>query len=204
MGLEQFTIAPVASIIFLLTIIASVIAFRKTEWIDEYGLVPYDVLTYKQYYRLISSGFLHGNYLHLALNMITFYFFAFYLENLLGHWQFALLYFGGMLLSDVATMIKYRSEPNYTSLGASGAISTLVLSVIICDPGLTLKLFFSIPIPGWLFALAYMGYSLIASFRANDGINHDAHLWGAVAGIALTPLIKPEVVSVLSDFIAGT
>ncbi|MEL6192930.1 MAG: rhomboid family intramembrane serine protease, partial [Bacteroidota bacterium] len=62
MVLEQFTTAPVASIIFILTIITSLIAFRKTEWIDDYGLVPYDVLAYKQYYRLITSGFLHGNY----------------------------------------------------------------------------------------------------------------------------------------------
>lgn len=206
--LDQFFTSPVAATIFVMTLITSFMAFRDPQLMHKFILNPYDMLRDKEYHRLFTSGLIHANYLHLGLNMITFYFFAFLLEEnpynpqaSLGHWQFAVLYVVSLALSDVATVIKYKDQPAYNSLGASGAVSAVVLSIIMCYPDIQLLLFFAIPMPGWLLAIVYIGYSYYASKRSYDNINHDAHLWGALSGIVLTIILKPEVIGTLSNWL---
>ncbi|MEM6261501.1 MAG: rhomboid family intramembrane serine protease [Bacteroidota bacterium] len=200
--LDLFLAAPVATFLFIITLITSIMAFKDQNLMDKFILNPYDTYHYKKYHTLLTSGLIHGNTIHLAFNMLTFYFFAFYLEAyFLGSWQFAVLYIVSLVLSDIPTLFKHKDSPQYYSLGASGAISAVVLSIVMCKPDLTLRLFFAIPIPGWLFALAYIGYSYYASRNSRDNINHDAHLWGALAGIVLTLLLKPTVLIGLQRFI---
>ncbi|RMG24683.1 MAG: rhomboid family intramembrane serine protease, partial [Bacteroidetes bacterium] len=179
--------------IFIMTIVTSLMAFKDPQLMHKFILNPYDVVRDKEFYRVFTSGLIHANYVHLGFNMITYYFFAFYLEQILGHWQFAVLYVASLALSDITTIIKYKDHPSYNSLGASGAVSAVVLSIILCQPDIQLLLFFAIPMPGWLLAIAYIGYSYYASKRSYDNINHDAHLWGALSGIILTIVLKPGV-----------
>ena len=158
--------------------------------LDKLILSPHRVVHYRQYYRVLTSGFIHANWLHLFMNMITYYFFAFILEaTYLGHLHFLILYIVGMLLSHVSTVIKYKNQPEYRSLGASGAVSAVVFSYIIFNPTATLLVFF-IPMPAWLFALLYMAYSYFLSRKKYDNINHEAHMWGAAAGIVLTIILE--------------
>jgi len=198
---EQFLAAPIAATIFFMTLITSYKAFNNPELKYRFILNPFDVVNKKEYYRVFTSGLIHANYMHLGFNMITYYFFAFYLEMLIGHWQFAVLYVVSLAISDITTIIKYKDHSAYNSLGASGAVSAVVLSIIMCYPDMKLLLFFAIPMPGWFFALAYIGYSYYASRNNNDIINHEAHLWGALSGIILTLILKPDVIRIIQDWL---
>lgn len=210
MDLQPFINAPVASVIFIITIITSIRAFQEEHLKDKMMLNPYDVVQHKEYYRLLSSGLVHGNHLHLILNMMTFYFFAFYLEAgsifSIGHWQFAVLYVLSLVFSDVATIYKHKDEPGYNSLGASGAISAVVVSMVMMNPNVPLGIIFipGVSIPGWLLALVFIGYSYYASrSQRMDNINHDAHLWGALSGVVLTPILAPQTpqaITIVRDF----
>lgn len=178
--------------------------------LDKHVLIPYDMIIYKEYWRLLTSGFIHGNYLHLLFNSVTFFFFAFMLEHRLGHWKFAILYFSGLLISNLVVTLVYRKDSGYGgSLGASGAISALVLSAAICNPFLK----FGLPIvsdiwpflqvPGYIVGFIYIVYSLVSAFRKTElPINHLAHLSGALAGLGLTFLLKPNVVQVIEKYVA--
>ena len=117
---------------------------------------------------------------------------------MIGHWQFALLYLLTLVLSDVPSVISHRDDPHYGSLGASGAISAVIFSYILFKPLTLLRVFFSIPIPAILYAVLYLVYCIVASRKQDNNINHSAHFWGAVLGVVITLIIKPES---LNEFI---
>lgn len=188
---------PVASVIFAVTVALSVLALYNEELYSRMILNPFRVAKGEQTYTLITSGFVHKDWGHLFFNMFSFYFFAFPLELRLGHWQFALLYMVGLILSDVPTVIKHRRDFWYRSLGASGAISAVVFGFIMCEPLAKMGLLFiPIPIPAILFGALYLAYCMYASKRNVDGINHDAHFYGAICGIVVTCILYPQVLHV--------
>jgi membrane associated rhomboid family serine protease len=212
MNLHYFLNAPVSLTIFISTFAISIWGLINEDLRDKHTLVPYDMIMYKEYYRLLTSGWMHGNVMHLLFNMTTFLFFGFMLEYRLGHWQFALLYLLGLLLSNLIPTFRYRRDTGYEgSVGASGAIAAVVLSAVICNPYLK----FGIPIlstefpilqlPGYIAAAAFVLYSLYFSIRKplQSQVNHDAHFWGAIAGIGLTFLLKPGVTVIIGRFISS-
>src|SRR5690606_21855148 len=96
-----------------------------------------------------------------------------------GHIQFALIYLLSLVLSDVGTIQKHRNDPGYYSLGASGAICAVLFAFILFQPKAMLGVFLIIPMPAWLFGFLFLGYCVWAARQARDGINHDAHFYGA-------------------------
>ncbi len=194
--MEQYlTVAPVASVIFAITIIISLIVFYNENLYDRLILQPYNVSRGQYVYTLITSGFIHADWMHLIFNMMTFYFFAFQLEATIGHWQFALLYMLSMILSDIPSVIKHKNDLWYRSLGASGAISAVVFSAILFNPlGKMGLIFIPIQIPAVLFGVLYLVYCTYASKQGQGNINHDAHLFGALSGVMITVLLIPQVV----------
>jgi membrane associated rhomboid family serine protease len=198
--------APVASIIFALTIGISLFIFNKPEQHRELMLHPYSIMHGRRYHTLITSGFIHADLPHLILNMVTFYFFAFSLElfmvakaGVVGHILFAVLYLLSIVLADMYSVFRHKNNPGFFSLGASGAIAAVMFSYILFDPGSELgTMFFPVLIPAPIFAVLYMIFTYYSSRKQYDNINHDAHLWGAVAGIVLTIIFFPGV---LPDFI---
>jgi len=192
---QYFTLAPVASVIFTVTIAISLFAFYNDNLYTRFILQPYNVSRGKHLYTLITSGFIHADWTHLLFNMMTFYFFAFQLETTIGHWQFALLYGVSLILSDIPTVIKHKNDFWYRSLGASGAISAVVFSAILFNPlGKMMLLFLPIPIPAVLFGILYLVYCTYASKRGIGNINHDAHFFGALSGILITIILIPQIV----------
>jgi membrane associated rhomboid family serine protease len=192
---EYLTLAPVASVIFAITIIVTLIAFSNEDLHSKLMLKPYDVSRGQYIYTLITSGFIHQDWMHLFFNMLSFYFFAFNLEKSLGHWQFGLLYMLSMVLSDLPSVVKHKNDLWYRSLGASGAISAVVFSSILYNPFATMMILpLPIPIPAILFGVLYLVYCSYASKKARDNINHDAHLFGALSGIMITVLLVPPIV----------
>src|SRR5690606_38607823 len=149
---------------------------------------------------LLTSELILRDWGHLLFNMLTFYFFGFSLEALLvqlsswGHVQFAMIYVLGLILSDVGTVFKQKNNLSYYSLGASGAICAVLFSFILFDPKMMLGIFFIIPMPAWLFGMLFLGYCVWASKNARDGINHDAHFYGAILGVILTIVFYPWVI----------
>ncbi|MBB2146385.1 rhomboid family intramembrane serine protease [Pedobacter sp. LMG 31464] len=184
---------PVATIIFIFTLITSIYAFNDHQLYGKFMLHPYTVSKGKKLYTFITSGLIHADWTHLLFNMFTFYFFAFKLERLIGHWQFGLLYFLSLILSDIPTVIKHKDHFWYNSLGASGAISAVLFSYIMFDPT-TLLLVMFIPMPAILFAVLYLYYSWYMSKKGQDNIGHDAHFFGALTGLLFTLIFVPGII----------
>lgn len=193
--MEYLQHTPVASIIFVFTIITSIYAFNDPGLFGKFMLHPYSVSRRYKVYTLITSGLIHADWMHLIFNMMTFFFFAFQLEAMIGSWQFGVVYFMGLILSDIPSVIKHKNDMWYNSLGASGAISAVLFSYILFQP-FSSMIIFPLPIPIWaiIFGPLYLLYCVYASRQSRDSINHDAHFFGALAGLIVTVLIVPGVI----------
>jgi membrane associated rhomboid family serine protease len=180
-----------------LTIGASLLGlFRMPRLIDRCLFRPYYFLRNKQYVTMFSSGFVHADMGHLLFNMFTFFFFAFQLEAHIGTLSFLILYAAGLVISHGCTFVKQRNNPEYASLGASGAISAVLFAYIVYFPTTTLMIIpIPIPIPAVVFAVGYVGYSYWASLHSRGRINHDAHLCGALAGLAFVAAKDPDSIA---------
>nr|WP_068886895.1 rhomboid family intramembrane serine protease [Pedobacter panaciterrae] len=202
--MEYLQHTPVASIIFVFTIITSIYAFNDPGLFGKFMLHPYSVSRRHKVYTLVTSGLIHADWMHLIFNMMTFFFFAFQLEAMIGSWQFGVVYFMGLILSDIPSVIKHKNDMWYNSLGASGAISAVLFSYILFQP-FSSMIIFPLPIPIWaiIFGPLYLLYCVYASRQSRDNINHDAHFFGALAGLIVTVLIVPGAIPhFLSQLIA--
>lgn len=142
---------------------------------------------------LVTSGFVHADLPHLLFNMLTFWFFGPPLERRMGTPMFVLLYATGLLVSQYGSYRKHRANPDYATLGASGAISTVLFAYIVYAPTSTLFLMFiPVPVPAPLFGVAYLAYTWWSAKQSRDRINHDAHLGGALTGLAFVALFDPQ------------
>ena len=189
----------VALVIFAGTIALSLIGLYSSPKVIERSLFrPYWVARKKQYDTFITSGFVHADLMHLIFNMVTFYFFGFGLERRIGGVQFALLYFIGLIASHIGTYYKQKNNPEYASLGASGAISAVLFAAIVYNPHSSLYIIpIPVPIPAPLFGIAYLAYSWYASKNPHGRINHDAHIGGALAGLAFVAVTDPRAYAAL-------
>lgn len=202
MLLDYLINLPVASFIFALTVGLSIYLFSNPQWYGKLMLHPYTVYKDKsKWYLVLSSGLIHKDWTHLLFNMITFYYFGFGLEGIfvaasgpIGHLLFALLYILGLILSDIPTIIQQKNNFHYHSLGASGAISAVLFSFILFDPKMMLGIFLIIPMPAYIFAVLYLAYCMWASKNSKDGVNHDAHLFGALTGLVITIIMYPWII----------
>jgi membrane associated rhomboid family serine protease len=193
-----------ALIILILIVIASIAAMSSPRLRDLAVLRPYLIARGSGYWRLITSAFIHADFAHLVFNLVTFYSFAFTLERVIGTGRFVLLYMCGMLASNVGTCLKHRNEPEYASLGASGAISAVLFASIMYFP--RSKLFIlplPIPIPAPLFAVAYLAYSYYSSRNSRGRINHDAHIAGALTGLVFVAVSDPQRFSALAKYLTA-
>ena len=142
--------------------------------------------------RYISSAFLHVDTTHLIVNMFTLYFFIDSVIYRVGSISFLIIYFASLIFGNWIAYRINQNKLNYNAVGASGAVMGVVYSAILLNPDMTL-IFFIIPMPGYLFGLGYLFYSIYSMNRVNDNIGHEAHLGGAIAGFFTTILISPMV-----------
>jgi membrane associated rhomboid family serine protease len=186
---------PVSVIIFVITIITTLYAFSNEVIYGKFLLHPYSIWRKREVYTVFTSGLIHKDWMHLIFNMFSYYFFAFNLETVLGHWQFALLYIVSLILSDLPSVYKHRDDYSYHSLGASGAISAVIFSSIMFFPMSKMMIIpFPFEIPAIIFGVLYLVYCTYASKYSRDAINHDAHLFGALSGVLITIALYPQVV----------
>jgi membrane associated rhomboid family serine protease len=183
----------IALVIFAATLVASLAGlYAKPQVIERSLFRPYWFLRRRQYATVVTSGFVHADLSHLLFNMVTFWFFAFPLEKQVGPVRFAVLYLLGLVVSDLGTYFKHRHDPQYASLGASGAISAVLFAAIVYFPWMKLFIIpIPLPIPAPLFAVGYVAYSWYSARHARGRINHDAHLGGALFGLLFVLVTDP-------------
>jgi membrane associated rhomboid family serine protease len=152
-----------------------------------------------QYYRFITCGLIHANFLHLAFNMFTLYSFGRVLEIYypgelgLQPYYYPTLYITALIASNIPTYLKRKDDYNYRSLGASGAVCAVLFAFILISPWAQLGVFF-VPMPAILYAILFVIFSIYMSKRGGDNVNHDAHLWGALFGVLFTAAVHPDIV----------
>lgn len=175
-------------ILIVITVIISLLAFKNQKLMNDLILWPYLMKKNPiQNYRIISSGFIHADYMHLGFNMLTMYFFADAIEYYFNYYNIPLLhliilYIGAIIVANIPTTIKHASNNYYRSLGASGGVSSLVFAAVYLEPWNNIYIFFAIPIPSIIFAFLYVGYCIYMDKKGGDNINHNAHLYGSIFG----------------------
>jgi membrane associated rhomboid family serine protease len=195
-----------ASLFILVTNIALSLAglFIAPRIIERCLFRPYEYARGLRRATLITSGFVHADLPHLLFNMIAFWSFGVPLEGRVGTPLFVLLYGAGLLLSQYGTYRKHRNNPEYATLGASGAVSAVMFAYIVYSPTSRLMMFFfPVPIPAPLFGIAYLAYSIWSARHSRDRINHDAHLGGALTGLAFVALFDPQAYVRAWELVAG-
>ncbi|MDX2173122.1 MAG: rhomboid family intramembrane serine protease [Bacteroidota bacterium] len=173
---------------------------------NKYLFHPYSIHHNKEHYRFLTHAFIHGDYIHLAFNCLALFSFGnaleehvfpYYFGDKLGKLYYILLFTGGIYAASITEYIRNKNNPDYSSLGASGAISSIMFCYIMVSPLSQISLFF-FPMQGWIAGILLLGvsYYLIRRKKTtsyNDNISHESHFWGALFGVAFILILKPEV-----------
>ncbi|MFM1746270.1 MAG: hypothetical protein RLZZ630_2207 [Bacteroidota bacterium] len=190
----------ISLILIGLTVAASLAAFNNDSLMSKWILNPYQVHHRKQWWRLLTSGFIHADFMHLFFNLFSFYFFGRVVEAYYGYvfgelapLYYLILYLGAILIANAPSMAKHKDNHYYNSLGASGAVAAIIFAAILFQPWSKIYFFGIIGIPGILFGPLYLFLEYRMSKQGGTGINHDAHYWGAIFGLIFTLALKPSL-----------
>lgn len=183
-------------VLIVMNVIFSYRGFTSQAFFDRYKFEVDRVLINKDYKRLITSGFLHVNWTHLILNMISLYAFSGLIEISLGGLRFLIIYFASLICGDLLALWVHRNHGDYSAVGASGAICGIMFASIALFPGMDVGfIFLPISIPGWLFAILFVLFTIYGIKSGKDNIGHEAHLGGALAGMILAVLMQPAALA---------
>lgn len=183
-------------IVIAITVITSFLAPNGSPNFEKYKFNIAAIKQGKEYYRLLTSGFLHADLMHLVFNMMTLYFFAPVAISTFSEIGFLIIYIGSILAGNIFTLFVYKNQPWYSAIGASGGVSGILFAAIAIFPMIKIYFFFiPIGIPGFIFGLLYFGYSVYSMLnpRMNDNTGHAAHLGGAAFGLVYTVAVMPEM-----------
>lgn len=195
-------------IVVAVTCLVSWLAFNNPRLAERLILWPPAIDRGKQYDRLLTHGFIHADWMHLAFNMITLWSFGRAMERFfadyIGAIGYVLFYLSAIVVAILPTYMRHRHDPGYRSLGASGGVSAVLFAYILLDPWSGIYLFLiPIPIPAFLFAALYVGYSIWMDKRGGDNVNHSAHLYGAAYGVMFTLIMEPRVAAAFVQRLAN-
>ncbi len=166
--------------------------FTNKAFLDGYKFEVDRILMDKDYLRLVSSGFLHVNWMHLIFNMLSLYAFSGLLEFHLGELKYGLIYFTSLIGGNLLALYIHRQHGSYSAVGASGAISGLIFASIALFPGIEIGIFGLPTIPSWIYGLIYVVYSIYGIKSKNDNIGHEAHLGGGLIGMLIAIILQPN------------
>ena len=178
-------------LILAVTVGASLFAMKRPQILEKLMLVPYNVNHFKEYYRIVSHGFIHADGTHLFFNMFVLWEFGTTVEAEMGV-AFPVLYFGALLTATIPALTKHKDNANYRSLGASGAVSAVLMAFIVAHPTQPLLLFFIIPMPAIFAGVLFFLYERHMQKNGGSGIAHDAHIYGALFGLLFSIVKDPS------------
>ncbi|ACT60663.1 rhomboid family intramembrane serine protease [Hirschia baltica] len=190
--------APITLALIAANVAFSLIGFSNEKFFRANYLLVGDIVQKHQWYRVLTSGFLHVSPGHLLLNMLTLFFFGPYLEiKLLGPTGYLLVYFVSLIAGGAWAVLENYRRLDYSAVGASGAVSGALISFCMFEPFSLIYLFMIIPIPAIVFGVAFISYSAFASGNEDSKIGHEAHLGGAIAGLLVTVCLHPGILNSL-------
>ncbi len=183
------------------TALCSWLAWQNQNIIEKGIFIPLRVSQNGEYYRFLSSGFLHADFTHLLFNVIALFFFGDFVEQIFqyvfgsnGGFYFIALYLSGIVVSEIPSYLKHKNSSYYRSLGASGGVAAVIFVSILYQPTGTIFIYF-IPMPSFVFGVLYLVFSARMSSSQNR-INHQAHLTGSLYGILFAIITNPDVISI--------
>jgi membrane associated rhomboid family serine protease len=188
-------------LIIAITAISSILAFNNHAISEKLLFSPYMINSHKQGYRFLTHALVHGDWMHLLVNMFVLlsfgraveYHYSLFFGNKSAY-LFLLLYLGGIVLSSTPSYAKYKSDAVYRAVGASGAVSAVVFASILIQPLSPIRfVFLPVDIPAFIFGGLYLFYSAYMAKKGSDNIGHDAHFWGALFGLVFTGILKPSL-----------
>ncbi len=183
----------------------SVIAFGNVRLIDRLLFDVGRMRRNNEWYRMITSGFIHADPIHLFMNMLALFFLGPSLEYLVGTGAFFAIYILSLLAGSLWTLMEHFRSMNYRALGASGAVSGITTAIALFAPFATIYAFFALPMPLIVFAACYIVWSAWASHtQVRDGIGHAAHLGGALMGVVMVCMFWPLAVQSLWQQVMAT
>lgn len=175
-------------------LIFSIMAFNDHKLKERFLFHVGKILHGKEYFRMITSGFLHLDYNHLIMNMLGLFFVGPSIAFYFGPFGYLLIYFGAMIGGDLLALLVYRNDSQYTALGASGAIYGIIFALVYFAPNTLFLLFFLIPCPAWLLAIGYLAYSIYGIRTRMGNVGHEAHLGGGILGMLVAILLVPQLI----------
>ena len=182
-------------LIIIVNVLVSLKGFSDQLFFDKYKF-QVGAIKRGEKIRMLSSAFLHVDYLHLILNMYVLYIFAPQLIENLGLLKFLIIYMGSLLVGNLFTLSFHKNELYYSAVGASGAVAGVIYAAILLNPDMRLIMFpLPIPIPGYIFGIGYLLYSIYGMKKQIGNVGHSAHLGGAIGGYVLTLLVYPQIFS---------
>lgn len=186
-------------IIIIISVATSLYFFQNTEKLRDVTFNPYAVKHNNQWYRVFTHALVHADYIHLFVNMYVLYSFGSFVEQFFPANFYIALYVGGVIIASIPALIKHHNNPYYSSLGASGAVASVLFAAVLINPSGTLLLMGVIPIPAWVFGFLYLGFEAYMNKKSNDNIAHDAHFYGALWGIVFTGYLNFELITSFFD-----
>ncbi len=201
--MDQLLVIPVTSLLIAGNIVASLFALSNPAFMDRNLFHVGPILERREYHRMVTSGFLHGGFIHLFVNMYVLFMFGGFVEQMVGPVSYLIIYFAALLGGNVWALLENRTKSSYRALGASGATSGIVMSFILFRPFEQLMIF-PIPffMPAVMLGIVFVVGSAVLAQRDNKTIGHEAHLGGALAGILATIAVQPAALSNFSSEIA--
>jgi membrane associated rhomboid family serine protease len=187
----------------LIVIILANVAFSYKGFNDLFFFRKYDFhigsIRNGEQVRMFSSAFLHADMTHLFFNMLTLFFFAPIVVAYLGDLSFILIYISSLLFGNLLTLYLHKNDLNYRAIGASGAVTGVLYAAILLEPTMTINFF----IPGYLFGIGYLLYSIYGMRAKNDNIGHTAHFGGAIGGYLFTIIKQPEMLTTNTFYVVA-
>lgn len=187
-------------VIMGVTALVSMAAWQRDSWMETMMMSPSRIAAHGEYWRFLTSGFIHADFTHLFFNLFSFYFFGTQLEYIFsvifpgfGPWVFFVFYLLGIIVADLPTFFKQKNNHYFNSLGASGAVSATIFAGIMFFPTEKIYLFGIVGIPGIIYAGLFTWYSIEMERRGRDFVNHSAHLYGGLFGVVFVTLTYPQV-----------
>jgi len=180
-------------LIIIANVLVSMKGFKDSAFLDKYKFQVGRILSGEKI-RMLTSGFLHVDFMHLGFNMYALYLFGGIVAGILGMPNFLIIYFISLIAGNLYSLKYHKDEPYYSAVGASGAVSGIVYASILLYPDMSLYLFFiPIPIPGYIFGVGYLLYSIYGMKKQLGNVGHSAHLGGAIGGFAITLVLNPSL-----------
>jgi membrane associated rhomboid family serine protease len=173
-----------STIIIIITGITTYMGFQDHKFFERYAFSVSGIKA-GEFYRFITSAFLHSDWMHYLVNMFTLYFFGDFVVAYFGPTTFLLIYFGGVFVGNYLSYYFHKNDLWYKAIGASAGVNAVVYSYVTLQP-FDLILVFFIPVPAIIYALGYLWYTTKGTQDAFSRYGHEAHFGGAIAGVVLT------------------